>query len=94
MWLQETTNALFEAGLKTNMLNLLYLENQRANVAIKVNGNLTIRINVSNVELQGSVWGSLKCTTAINQLNKIILPQHELTYKYKGDPNINIEVPV
>ena len=76
------------------MLNLLYLENQRANVAIKVNGNLTIRINVSNVELKGSVWGSLKCTTAINQLNKIFLPQDELTYKYKGDPNINIEVPV
>ena len=47
---------------------------------------------MSNVELQGSVWGSLKCTTAMDQLNKIILPQDELTYKYKGDPNTSIGV--
>ena len=28
----------------------------------------------------------------MDQLNKIILPQDELTYKYKGDPNISIGV--
>ena len=74
LWLEETTNALYEAGLKTDMVNLLYMENKRAKVAIKVNGNLTDRISVKNVELQGSVWGSLKCTTSMDQLNKIILP--------------------
>ena len=84
-WLEETTNALYEAGLQTDMLNLLYLENRRSKVAIKINGNLTNRVAVSHVELQGSVWGSLKCTPALDQLNKIILPQYELTYKYKGD---------
>jgi hypothetical protein len=92
LWLEETTNALYEAGLKTDMLNLLYLENQNSKVAIKINNNLTQRMDVSKVELQGSVWGSLKCTTAMDQLNKIILPQNELTYKYKGDPNIQIGV--
>ena len=92
LWLEETTNALYEAGLKTDMLNLLYMENKRAKVAIKVNGNLTDRISVKNVELQGSVWGSLKCTASMDQLNKIILPQDELTYKYKGDPDISIGV--
>ena len=90
--MEETTNALFEAGLNTDMLNLLYLENQNSNVAIKVNSNLTRRIGVSKVELQGSVWSSLKCTSAMDQLNKIILPQQELTYKYKGDTNIQIGV--
>ena len=92
LWLEETTNALYEAGLQTDMLNLLYLENRRSKVAIKINGNLTNRVAVSHVELQGSVWGSLKCTTAMDQLNKIILPQDELTYKYKGDNNISIGV--
>ena len=42
--------------------------------------------------MQGSVWSSLKCTTAMDQLNQLILPQEELTYKYKGDPNISIGV--
>ena len=41
LWLEETTNALFEAGLKSDMLNLLCLENKRAKVAIKTNGHLT-----------------------------------------------------
>ena len=90
LWLEETTNALYEAGLKSDMLNLLYLENQNAKVAIKINSYLTRRINISKVELQGSVWGSLKCTTAMDQLNKIILPQNEITYKYRGDTNIQI----
>jgi hypothetical protein len=42
--------------------------------------------------MQGSVWGSLKCTTSMDQLNKIILPQKELTYNYKEDENIEIGV--
>ena len=92
LWLEETTNALFEAGLQTDMLNLLYLENRKVKVAIKVNGNLTKRVNLTNIEMQGSVWGSLKCTTSMDQLNKIILPQEDLTYSYKGDDNIKIGV--
>jgi hypothetical protein len=92
LWLEETTNALFEAGLQTDMLNLLYLENRKVKVAIKVNGKLTQRVNLTNIEMQGSVWGSLKCTTSMDQLNKIILPQEDLTYSYKGDDNIKIGV--
>ena len=78
--------------MKTDMLNLLYLENKNSQVGIKVNSNLTRRKGVSKVELQGSVWSSMKCTSAMDQLNKIILPQQELTCKYKGDANIQIGV--
>ena len=51
LWLQETTNALYEAGIQRDMLNLLFLENQRAQVAIKFYGNLTKRINVFNTDM-------------------------------------------
>ena len=30
LWLQATTNALFEAGIKNELLNILYLENKNA----------------------------------------------------------------
>ena len=85
LWLQATTNSLYEAGMTNNMLNLLHLENEKARVAVKVNNRLTKSITVTDVELQGSVWGSLKCTTLMDTLNKIILPQSHMTYKYKGD---------
>ena len=92
LWLQATTNAIYEAGVKSDLLNLLYIENKNAKIAVKVNGQLTKRINVKNVEIQGSVWGSMKCTTLMDQLNKTILTQDNLTYKYKGDDNIQIGV--
>ena len=47
---------------------------------------------MTDVELQGSVWGSLKCTTLMDILNKIILPQSHMTYNYKGDQNIELGV--
>ena len=55
LWLEETSNALYEAGLKSDMLNLLYLENQTSKVAIKINNKLTERFNVedSPVEISG-----------------------------------------
>ena len=44
------------------------------------------------MEMQGSVWGSLKYTTSMDTLNKTILQQDHLTYKYRGDKNIEIGV--
>ena len=55
MWLQETINSLYEAGLTNDKLNLLYLENKNAQIAIKVNNTLTRRFPVKDVILQGSV---------------------------------------
>ena len=92
MWLQATTNALYDAGLKCDMLNLLHNENVKAKIAVKVNGGISRRVVVNNVEMQGSVWASLKCTTSMDTLNKTILEQDHLTYKYRGDPNIQIGV--
>ena len=34
LWLEATTNALYEAGLNNELLNLLYIENQSADIAI------------------------------------------------------------
>ena len=92
LWLQATTNALYDAGIKSELLNLLFIKNETSKIAVKVNIQLTKRVIVKDVEIQGSVWGSLKCTTTMDQLNKTILQQEHLTYKYKGDENIKIGV--
>ena len=73
-------------------LNLLYIENNNANIAIKVNNKLSMRINVKDVIMQGSVWSSLKCTTSMDMLNKTALADTSLQYKYKGDESIPIGV--
>ena len=49
LWLQSCINALFDAGLDNDKLNLLYIENKNANIAVKVNNKLSMRISVKDV---------------------------------------------
>ena len=92
LWLEASINALYECGLKSDILNLLFIENQSADVAVKINGSLTERTVVKKVVMQGSVWGGLKCTSLMDKLNKILTTKDTLMYKYRGDPNIGIGV--
>ena len=92
MWLQSCINALYEAGFRDDMLNLLYIENKNAQIAVKVNNHLSRRINVPFVEIQGSVWAGLKCTSMMDMLNRIVMSDKSLQYFYKEDENIPIGV--
>ena len=92
MWLQGCINAIYEAGLQNDMLNLLYIENKNAQIAVKVDNKTSRRINVQNVEIQGSVWGSLKCTSMMDKLNKHVMSNENLQYFYKNDKSIPIGV--
>ena len=92
LWLEASINALYEAGLQHDLLNLLYIENENADIAVKVNNVLTDRFMVNKVVMQGSVWGGLKCTSLMDKLNKIMKKDETLMYRYRGDPNIGIGV--
>ena len=92
MWLQATINALYEAGITNDTLNILYMENRNAQISIKVNNKLTKRVLLKDVVMQGSVWGSIKCTTTMDKLNKAMRKEAPLQYLYKNDPNIPIGV--
>ena len=61
-------------------------------MAIKVNNQLTMRMSVKDLVMQGSVWGSLKCSANMDKLNKMALAEYKLQYKYKDNPSIPIGV--
>ena len=84
LWLHEVINCLFESGLQNDKLPLLFLENNNAQVAIKSNGRISKRINIKDIILQGSVWGSLCCVVLMNKLGKLAYSNPELLYYYKG----------
>jgi hypothetical protein len=92
LWLQSCINALHEAGITNDYLNLLYIENKKAQIAVKINNKLSTRILVRDVVMQSSVWGSLKCTTTMDKVNKIAMQDKSLQYKSNVDPNIPIGV--
>ena len=66
-WLESSINALYEAGLQHDILNLLFIENDKANNGVKVNYILSKRFAVRKVVMQGSVWGGIKCTNLMAQ---------------------------
>ena len=84
LWVEECINDAFEAGLDNDKLPLLFLENQNANCAVKINNKISKRKSISNIIMQGTVFGSLLCTTTMDQLGKLCYQNENLLYKYKG----------
>ena len=84
LWLQECINDLYDSGLKNDKLPLLFLENQNARVAVKSSQGISKRADIKNIVMQGSVWGSLFCTTTMDKLGQYCYENPEMLYDYKG----------
>ena len=72
-------------------LALLYfdLENKHCQVAVKTPAGMTKRILLENIVMQGTVWGSLKCTAQQDKLGKAAYLNKEPIYIYKE----TVEIP-
>ena len=89
LWLEETINDLSDTGLNNDKLSLLYLENEHCKVAVKTPNGLTRRVNMDKIVMQGTVWGSLKCTAQQDKLGKNAYENKVPIYIYKN----GVEIP-
>ena len=83
LWVEECINDMYEAGLNNEKLAILYQENQNAACAVKVNNVVSKRFDIKNIVMQGTVFGSLMCTTTMDKLGKISYQNEDLLYKYR-----------
>ena len=83
LWLFECINDIWEAGLQNDKLNLLFLANESARIAIKTSSGTTDRITIHNTVMQGTVWGGLFCTCTMDKLGKEAYQDPNLLYKYR-----------
>ena len=84
LWLHEVVNSLFEAGFQNDKLPLLFLENNNAYVAVKIQDRISKRVSIKNIIMQGSIWGSLFCVVLMEKLGKQMYSKPDLLYMYKG----------
>ena len=84
LWLHEVVNCLYEAGLDNDKLPLLFLENNNAQIAVKTQKGISNRVDIKDIIMQGSVWGSLCCVVLMDKLGKMAYNNPELLYYYKG----------
>ena len=84
LWLHEVINRLYESGLRNDKLPLVFLENNNAQVAVKINGKLSSRTNINYIIMQGSVWGSICCVVLMEKLGKYAYNNPETLFYYKN----------
>ena len=85
MWLEECINTLYEAGLQNDKLNILYLTNASAEVAIKTSAGITDRSTIMKIVMQGTVWKNMFCVVLLDKLGKLVYSDPTLLYYYKKE---------
>ena len=90
LWAQECINTLYGYGLDNDKLVLLYEETKDAHISIKTAMGMTERVNITNLIMQGIVFGSLICTAVMDKLAKIFYKDTKLLYKYKGTVDVSV----
>ena len=86
---KETANDLFNAGVRNDHFNLMANSNKTCPVAIKTPwGSVTNRVELHEIEMQGTVPAPLKCSIQIDTLGKECLESGEGLYSYKECVNI------
>ena len=81
MWYSETANDLF----RDDEFILIANSNKSCHVAVKTPwGSLTDRIELKNLEMQGTVISYIKCSIQVDSIGKDCLNENKGVYKYKG----------
>ena len=72
IWLDEAINDLYDSGITSRNLNLLYEGNKKTQMCVDTNVGRSQRVELVNVVMQGSVPGGLICSNQISKLcNKL-----------------------
>ena len=88
LWLQKVLNDMYETNIQDATINLLYKENQKAYVAIRTPYGKSIRIEMEEIVMQGSVWGPIQCTTSMDKLGQLAYKTGKTLYRYKRQVSI------
>ena len=68
IWLEEAINDLYDSGVQSRNLNLLYEGNKSTDMCVETKFGRSERANLKKVVMQGSVTGGMFCS---NQLSKL-----------------------
>ena len=84
LWFSETANDIFDVGVDDDHFVTIANSNKECKVAIKTPwGSTTDRKTLNEIEMQGTVITSLKCSVQIDTLGKETLHRGGHIYKYK-----------
>ena len=83
LWLEESLNDLWEAGLNDDKLALIAEANKNVKVAIKTPFGITKRESMKQIVMQGEIFGPLCCSVTIDTIGKECIEEKRNLYYYK-----------
>ena len=83
-WYSETMNDLWDVGLRDDKFAIISELNSKCNIAIRTPVGLTERFEMTNIEMQGTVMGPLKCSVQLDTLGRECYERQEGLYLYNG----------
>ena len=82
IWLEEAVNDLYNSGINSRNLNLLYEGNKATEMLVETKFGQSKRTRLNRIVMQGSVTGGIFCS---NQLSKICNKCFKEGYVYMYD---------
>ena len=81
-----TATDLYKAGVVDDKFSVIAKSNKKCQVAIKTPwGSKTERIDMKQIEMQGTVLAGLKCSVSIDTIGKEFLDNtHDFSFRYKN----------
>ena len=90
LWLEESPNDAFEAGLNDDHLGLLYEAGRNVKISVKTSTGISKRENIDKMIMQGGVFGSLLCSKTVDTFGKECLEEINtytcIRVKWKSTP--------
>ena len=88
MWMEESMNDLWEAGIKDDKLALIYKMNEQTSVSVKTPFGNTESEVVRRVVMQGETFGPLCCSVQVDTFGKECIMKDQLLHLYKNEVGI------
>ena len=73
LWVHEVIHESFDAGFNNGKLNILFLENSSAQIAVKTPSGMSKRLTILNIIMQGSVWDGLCCKVLMDKRANLLI---------------------
>ena len=80
--LKEAIGDIFDAGVVTDHLSLLYQANQDVKMAVNTHSGLSERHSIQDVVLQGETWSSMLASVQVDSIAKEV-EKEGYGFKYK-----------
>ena len=83
-WHSETMNDLWDVGITDDRFSLISEMNRKCNIAVKTPVGMSDRFVLSDIEMQGTVLGPIKCSVQLDTLGRDCYERQEGLYLYNG----------